>query len=92
MPVMGLVRHATKRFGFYRFDFIPLDEIGRHGQGRLGDAQSIARNQNGSSIQGSGRVALRALDITTQGLRETVEPVTHTCTSEHAGNRMRADE
>ena len=33
-----------------------------------------------------------AFDNTDQGLRETVEPVTHTGTSEGTGNRIRADE
>ncbi len=92
MFVIELVRHATKRFGF-------TASTSFHQNMRLGDTDEAAWGMRGTSREtravrqhGSGRVALRALDMTVQGLRETVEPVTHTGTSEGTGNRIRADE
>ena len=65
--------------------------------GRLGDTDRASQGISGTSgetgkvrQQGIGR--WETIDKTDQGQRETVEPVTHTGTSEGTGNRIRADE
>ena len=92
MHLIVLVRQATERCGF-----LPL-RLQSQIESRLGDTdrairgirEVIARNRNGSSAWDRERVVF--LDNTDQGERMTVQPVTHTGTSEHAGNCVRAVE